>query len=71
MSDFNFHTDLIDGKMALERFVRCRVTEPGIAKLPFMSDSSKALTRALTKALTLPTMAQLSMGSAQRVTNRT
>merc|ERR1719265_1527241 len=39
--DFNFDTDLIDGKTAMGRFMRMCVTEPGVAKLPFMIDSSK------------------------------
>merc|ERR1719191_1803519 len=39
--DFNFDTNLIDGKMAMGKFMRMCVTEPGVAKLPFMIDSSK------------------------------
>merc|ERR1719421_351954 len=39
--DFNFDTDLIDGKTAMGRFMRMCITEPGVAKLPFMIDSSK------------------------------
>merc|ERR1719456_260398 len=39
--DFNFDTDLIDGKMAMGRFMRLCVTEPTVARLPFMIDSSK------------------------------
>merc|ERR1719398_471177 len=39
--DFNFDTDLIDGKTAMGKFMRMCVTEPGVAKLPFMIDSSK------------------------------
>merc|ERR1712190_355225 len=39
--DFNFDSDLIDGKMAMGKFMRMCVTEPNLAKLPFMIDSSK------------------------------
>merc|ERR1719478_1026017 len=39
--DFNFDSDLIDGKTAMGKFMRMCVTDPGIAKLPFMIDSSK------------------------------
>merc|ERR1719265_531343 len=39
--DFNFDTDLIDGKTAMGKFMRMCVTEPSVAKLPFMLDSSK------------------------------
>merc|ERR1719386_340066 len=39
--DFNFDSDLIDGKTAMGRFMRMCVTEPAVAKLPFMIDSSK------------------------------
>merc|ERR1719421_2323892 len=39
--DFNFDSDLIDGQTAMGRFMRMCVTEPTVAKLPFMIDSSK------------------------------
>merc|ERR550514_2148758 len=39
--DFNFDTDLIDGKTAMGKFMRMCVTDPNVAKLPFMIDSSK------------------------------
>merc|ERR1719265_1650967 len=39
--DFNFDSDLIDGKSAMGKFMRLCVTEPSVAKLPFMLDSSK------------------------------
>merc|ERR1719443_1354666 len=39
--DFNFDSDLIDGKSAMGKFMRLCVTEPSVAKLPFMIDSSK------------------------------
>jgi len=39
--DFNFDSDLIDGQSAMGKFMRLCVTEPNIAKLPFMIDSSK------------------------------
>jgi 5-methyltetrahydrofolate--homocysteine methyltransferase len=39
--DFNFDSDLIDGKSAMGKFMRLCVTEPNVAKLPFMIDSSK------------------------------
>ena len=39
--DFNFDADLIDGKATMGKFLRFAATEPGIAKLPFMIDSSK------------------------------
>merc|ERR1719199_819318 len=39
--DFNFDSDLIDGKTAMGKFMRLCVTEPNVAKLPFMIDSSK------------------------------
>eukprot|EP00972_Heterocapsa_arctica_P041751 6156543-Heterocapsa_arctica.AAC.1 len=41
--DFNFDSDLIDGKTAMGRFMRMCVTEPNVAKLPFMIDSSKLI----------------------------
>ena len=37
--DFNF--DLIDGQSAMSKFMRLCVTEPTVARLPFMIDSSK------------------------------
>jgi len=39
--DFNFDSDLIDGQTAMGRFMRMCVTEPNVARLPFMIDSSK------------------------------
>jgi len=39
--DFNFDSDLIDGKSAMGKFMRLCVTEPNVARLPFMIDSSK------------------------------
>ncbi|CAJ1435241.1 unnamed protein product, partial [Effrenium voratum] len=39
--DFNFDSDLIDGQSAMGKFMKLCVTEPTIAKLPFMIDSSK------------------------------
>merc|ERR1711979_91559 len=39
--DFNFDSDLIDGESAMGKFMRLCVTEPNVAKLPFMIDSSK------------------------------
>jgi 5-methyltetrahydrofolate--homocysteine methyltransferase len=39
--DFNFDSDLIDGKSAMGKFMRMCVTEPNVARLPFMIDSSK------------------------------
>jgi len=39
--DFNFDADLIDGERAMGKFLRLCVTEPQIARIPFMIDSSK------------------------------
>merc|ERR1719387_1656588 len=39
--DFNFDSDLIDGQSAMGKFMRLCVTEPTVARLPFMIDSSK------------------------------
>lgn len=39
--DFNFDADLIDGKAVMGKFLRFAATEPNIARLPFMIDSSK------------------------------
>ena len=39
--DFNFDSDLSDGRSAMGKFRRLCVTEPNVAKLPFMIDSSK------------------------------
>ena len=39
--DFNFDSDLIDGQSAMGKFMKLCVTEPTVAKLPFMIDSSK------------------------------
>ena len=40
---FNFDSDLIDGQSAMGKFMRLCVTEPNVAKLPFMFDSSNFL----------------------------
>merc|ERR550514_2060923 len=39
--DFNFDSDLLDGKMAMGKMMRLCVTDPSISKVPFMIDSSK------------------------------
>jgi len=39
--DFNFDDALIDGKKAMTKFIRMCATEPGVAKVPFVIDSSK------------------------------
>lgn len=39
--DFNFDADLIDGKAVMGKFLRLCATEPSIARVPFMIDSSK------------------------------
>ena len=39
--DFNFDADLIDGKTVMGKFLRLCATEPNIARVPFMIDSSK------------------------------
>ena len=39
--DFNFDSDLIDGQSAMAKFMRMGVTEPAVARLPFMIESSK------------------------------
>lgn len=39
--DFNFDADLIDGKATMGKFLKFCATEPQIARLPFMIDSSK------------------------------
>jgi len=39
--DFNFDADLIDSKSVMGRFLRLCATEPSIARVPFMIDSSK------------------------------
>jgi 5-methyltetrahydrofolate--homocysteine methyltransferase len=39
--DFNFDDAMIDGKEAMKKFVRMCSTEPAIAKVPFVIDSSK------------------------------
>ena len=39
--DFNLDSDLIDGQSAMSKFMRLCVTEPTVARLPFMMDSSK------------------------------
>ena len=35
--DFNFDSDLSDGRSAMGKFRRLCVTEPNVAKLPFIS----------------------------------
>jgi 5-methyltetrahydrofolate--homocysteine methyltransferase len=39
--DFNFDDSMIDGKAAMRKFIRMCATEPNIAKVPFVIDSSK------------------------------
>ena len=39
--DFNFDDSMIDGKAMMQRFIRMCATEPQIAKVPFVIDSSK------------------------------
>lgn len=39
--DFNFDDSMIDGKAAMQKFIRMCATEPQIAKVPFVIDSSK------------------------------
>ncbi len=39
--DFNFDDSMIDGKVAMQKFIRMCATEPNIAKVPFVIDSSK------------------------------
>ena len=39
--DFNLDDGLIDGKKAMTRFVRMALSDPDIAKVPIMIDSSK------------------------------
>ena len=39
--DFNFDSDLIDGQSAMGKFMRLCVTEPNVARLPFIIDSLK------------------------------
>ena len=39
--DFNLDDGLIDGKKAMTRFVRMSLSDPDIAKVPIMIDSSK------------------------------
>jgi 5-methyltetrahydrofolate--homocysteine methyltransferase len=39
--DFNFDDSMIDGKEAMKKFIRMCATEPSIAKVPFVIDSSK------------------------------
>eukprot|EP00613_Pedinella_sp_CCMP2098_P066441 CAMPEP_0171984892 /NCGR_PEP_ID=MMETSP0993-20121228/274057_1 /TAXON_ID=483369 /ORGANISM="non described non described, Strain CCMP2098" /LENGTH=1618 /DNA_ID=CAMNT_0012637731 /DNA_START=56 /DNA_END=4913 /DNA_ORIENTATION=- len=39
--DINVDDGMVDGKAAMEKFVKMAVTEPDIAKVPFMIDSSK------------------------------
>lgn len=41
MLDFNLDDGLIDGKKAMTRFVRLATSDPDIAKVPLMIDSSK------------------------------
>lgn len=39
--DFNFDDSMIDGKATMMKFIRMCATEPNIAKVPFVIDSSK------------------------------
>jgi len=39
--DFNLDDGLIDGKKAMTRFMRMALSDPDIAKVPIMIDSSK------------------------------
>ena len=39
--DFNLDSDLTDGQSAMSKFMRLCATEPTVARLPFMMDSSK------------------------------
>jgi 5-methyltetrahydrofolate--homocysteine methyltransferase len=39
--DFNLDDGLIDGKTAMTRFVRMALSDPDIASVPLMIDSSK------------------------------
>ena len=39
--DFNLDDGLIDGKQAMTRFVRMALSDPEIASVPLMIDSSK------------------------------
>jgi len=39
--DFNFDDSMIDGRAAMQKFIRMCATEPQIAKVPFVIDSSK------------------------------
>ena len=39
--DFNLDDGLIDGKKAMTRFIRMALSDPDIAKVPIMVDSSK------------------------------
>ena len=39
--DFNLDDGLIDGVKAMTRFVRMALSDPDIAKVPIMIDSSK------------------------------
>jgi len=39
--DFNFDDSMIDGKAVMQKFIRMCATEPQIAKVPFVIDSSK------------------------------
>lgn len=39
--DFNFDDSMIDGKETMKKFIRMCATEPQIAKVPFVIDSSK------------------------------
>ena len=39
--DFNMDDGLIDGKKAMTRFMRMALSDPDIAKVPIMVDSSK------------------------------
>ena len=39
--DFNLDDGLIEGKKAMTKFVRLALSDPDIAKVPIMIDSSK------------------------------
>jgi len=39
--DFNLDDGLVDGKQAMTRFVRMALSDPEIASVPLMVDSSK------------------------------
>ena len=43
VSDFNSGPDVIEGQSAVSRFMRMCVTEPTVARLPLMIDSSRRM----------------------------